>query len=106
MPVHPRRLKVEFVLTQNIKALLHERRIPAKDLAFAVGHSQAWLSKVLRGERQLRTQDLDPIAEFFGLLPYELLSPGISTLTERRSGVERRRHERRSGFDRRKLVIT
>lgn len=101
-----RRLKVQYLLIQNIRSLLDKRRIPDKELAFATGHSQPWLSKILKGERNLRVEDLDGIAEFFGLTVYELLSPGISTLTERRSGIERRKGDRRSGEDRRKLIIT
>ena len=33
---------------------------------------------------------LDRIADFFGIATYQLLQPGISPLTERRSGLDRR----------------
>ena len=97
-----RRLKIEFLLVQNLRALLAARHLNDKDLAFATGHSQAWVSKVLSGERHMRIRDLDRVADFFGLTASQLLSPGISMLTERRRG-ERRRGERRTGYERRKM---
>lgn len=90
-----RTLKAEYLLLQNIRALLAARGVDAKGLAFAVGHSQAWISKILNGDRKMSIADMDRIADFFGLTASQLIQHGISPLTERR------RTERRSGDERR-----
>ena len=93
------------LLRDNIGQLIATRRDKQKDLADWCGHSEAWISAFLRGERDFRLKDLNRIADFFGLEPYQLLSPGLSGLTERRSGVERRSgHDRRIGHTHRHML--
>jgi transcriptional regulator with XRE-family HTH domain len=89
-------LKTTVLFTENLLALLHARRQSQDSLARWCHKSPVWISKILHGERQARMEDLDRIADFFGLATYQLFQPGISTLTERRKGGERR-----SGRDRR-----
>lgn len=96
-------MKATFLLRQNIRALLRARGQKDSDLAQWCKKSRAWISKILAEDRDDRTKvrelnvrDLDRIADFFGLATYQLFQPGISPLTERRSG-----HDRRSGRDRR-----
>lgn len=85
------------MLRRNIEALLSQRRETASELARSVGKSKYWISKFLTGERnELQIEDIDRIAAFFGIAPFQLIQPGINTLTERRSGIERRK-----GVDRR-----
>jgi hypothetical protein len=98
--VESRSLKAKYLLIQNIRALMAARRVEGSTLSLWCGHKPPWLSKILQGERGMSFEDLDCVADFFGLLPSQLLSPGISSLTERRR-FERRRGERRGGRDRR-----
>lgn len=89
-------MKAPRLLAENIGSLLMGRRQSQHDLAQWCHHTDVWLSAILAGKRGLRLTDLDRIAEFFGIAAYQLLQPGISPLTERRSGKDRR-----SGRDRR-----
>lgn len=84
------------LLIQNIRALLRERGQKQGELAFWMKKTETWASQALNGRRNFQLQDLDRIAEFFGLAAYQLFQPGISPLTERRTG-----RDRRSGQDRR-----
>lgn len=89
-------LKAERILADNISTLLRARGQSQHDLAQWCRHSDVWLSKFLRHEREIQLKDLDRVADFFGIATYQLFQPGISPLTERRKGGERR-----SGRDRR-----
>lgn len=91
-----RQLKLKYILIENIRALLVARRIDQGDMAFAVGHSNAWISKILSGDRNMSIEDIDKVAGYFGLTGSQLVCHGISSVTERR------KRERRSGEDRRK----
>lgn len=93
--------KANYLLVQNIRALLAARGEDAKALAMWAGHRPAWLSKILSGDRGIKLSDLDKIADFFGLTVAQLFQHGISGLTERRKGERRTGVERRSGKDRR-----
>lgn len=90
-------MKASYLFKKNIETLLSRRGHTRHDLAFYCRRSDAWLSKILgNSDRNLPLKYLDRIADFFGLAPYQLFQPGISPLTERRNG-----HDRRSGLDRR-----
>ena len=94
-------MKVGVLLRHNIDTLLRARGQTRHDLAFACGRTDAWLSKILSEKRTaqangLPVKYLDKIADFFGIATYQLFQPGISPLTERRSG-----RDRRTGLDRR-----
>jgi transcriptional regulator with XRE-family HTH domain len=91
-----RNVRPELLLVENIRTLLYQRRVKAKDLARFCGHEPAWLTKILKGDRGVAVEDLPCIAEFFGLQTHELFQHGI--------GSERRRHQRRSSTDRRALT--
>lgn len=80
----------------NVSALLDARHQTQKELANWCRKSEVWISKILKTERQARMEDLDRIADFFGLATFQLFQPGISAVTERR-----RAEDRRSGRDRR-----
>lgn len=95
-----RTLKANYLLVENIRALLAARGIDDKALAIWCGHKPAWLSKVLSSERGIKLADLDKIADFFGLTVAQLFQHGISPLTERRH-TTRRGADRRAGGDRR-----
>src|SRR5262245_57747004 len=85
------------LLKHNIDALLKARRRKRKDLARWCGCSEAWISKIFRYvDREIPLKYLDRIADFFELTPYQLFHPGLSPVTDRRSG-----RGRRSGKDRR-----
>lgn len=87
----PRPMKAHYILIHNIRALLQARGASAKDLAEFAGHKPAWLSKILAGERGIQFDDLDRIADFFGLTVAQLLQYGVTPL------LERRKKERRTG---------
>lgn len=96
-----RELKADALLAENIRSLLSVRREDARSLAVWCGHTGAWISKVLSGERGVPVKELGRIADFFGLTVAELFQHGISPLTERRKAHRRGTHDRRSGQDRR-----
>jgi transcriptional regulator with XRE-family HTH domain len=93
---HMRNVRPGLLLVENIRTLLYQRRVKAKDLARFCGHEPAWLTKILKGERGVSVDDLPCIAEFFGLQTHELFQHGI--------GTERRRQQRRQPGDRRVLT--
>jgi len=103
---HMRRtLRADVLLIQNIQTLLAARREDGKSLAIWCGHSGAWLSKILSGERRMPIQDLGKVADFFGVTVSDLFQYGMGPHAERRHHGERRSSERRSGMDRRQHVI-
>lgn len=90
-------MKASFLFKQNIDALLRARGQTRHDLAMWCRRSDPWLSKILgKDDRNVPMKYLDRMADFFGLAVYQLFQPGITPLTERRSG-----RDRRSGMDRR-----
>lgn len=94
-------MRTELILVHNIRALLDQRKDSQRDLAMWMGHHESWLSKILKAERRLGLDEIDRMADYFGLQGYQLLAPGIGPLTERRRGDRRSGRERRSGGDRR-----
>lgn len=100
-------MKASILLKQNIRALLHARHEGQHALAMWVGHTDAWLSKALNDndERGIRMRDLDRIADFFGIATYQLFQPGITPVTERRSGRDRRKgKDRRISHQQREMM--
>lgn len=88
------------VLKENVKQLMAARHARQIDVALWCGHGKSWVNKWLNGDREIQFRDLDRLADFFGLLPHQLFTPGISPLTERRSGIERRKgRDRRSSIE-------
>lgn len=88
-------MKASFLLRQNIKAILKARGQTAHDLAAWCRMDDSWISKILSDgpedrARGIPLKHLDRIADFFGLATYQLFQPGISPLTERRKGGDRR----------------
>ncbi len=105
MPYSPRtrrhtsntkQMKAQFILRENIKALLRTRKEDEINLARWLDHDKSWINKILNGHREMQIEDFDRVADFFGIATYQLFQPGISQVTERRSG-----RDRRAGRDRR-----
>lgn len=96
MPIKNSQLAATRMFSENVSALLHGRGLKAKQLATWCRKSENWISKILKNKSQARMEDLDRIADFFGLATYQLFQPGISRVTERRHSTDRR-----SGRDRR-----
>ncbi len=90
--------KTERLVIANINALLVQQHKSQKALALWCRNTEAWLSAILRGRRRLMLYDLDRMADFFGLMAYQLFTPGIDTI------YDRRRRDRRSGGERRGRV--
>lgn len=100
-------MKAARRLAQNVSALLTARRQKQTDLAQWCRRSDVWVSQFLRGERNWQLDDLDRVADFFGIATYQLFQPGISPLTERRAGLERRtKTDRRIGYTHRVMLAT
>lgn len=90
-------MRANLLLKHNITTLLRARGQTQRDLAQWCRRTDAWLSQIFSDEKRgVPLKYLDRIADFFGLATYQLLQPGISRLTERRTGMERR-----AGRDRR-----
>lgn len=98
-------MKANRLLAENITTLLKGRGQKQKDLADWCGHSQVWIGAILSGKRDARLQDIDRMADFFGIATYQLFQPGISTLTERRLMERRAGRERRIGYPQRGMHI-
>jgi transcriptional regulator with XRE-family HTH domain len=92
-------------LRQNVLELLRVRHEDQKTLAFHMGIDKSTINKFLKGTREVQLADLDSMADFFGIATYQLFQPGISRLTERRSGRDRRSaRERRIGHTQRVML--
>ncbi len=91
--------KANVLLKRNIDALLKARGHTQRDLADWCHRTEEWLSKALRDDKRgIPVKYFDRMADFFGIEAYQLLAPGMSALSERRSGIERRTMiERRVG---------
>ena len=96
-------VKANRLIKANVDALLQGRGHTRQDLAQWCHKSPSWISKIFKEERrEFATSDLDRIADFFGIATYQLFTPGISPLTERRAGIERRgSRDRRIGHTQR-----
>jgi len=100
-------MKAQYLLRENIKALLRARKEDAINLARWLDHDKSWINKILNGHREMQIEDFDRVADFFGIATYQLFQPGISSLTERRIGSDRRSgKERRVGHAQRVMLAT
>lgn len=86
-------------MKQNVAALLKGRGLTQKDLADWCHKTQTWASKILdlNSPRVFPLKYWDKIADFLGVSTYQLLQPGISSVTERRKTQRRSGKERRVG---------
>ena len=90
-------MRAYAVMKANVDAVLKARGITREDLSKYCRREVSWASKILNDpERWFPMPYWDRISDFLGLLPYQLLQPGISAVTERR-----KTSDRRSGRDRR-----
>lgn len=92
-------MKASDLFKQNIDSILRARGQSRHELAVHCRRTDPWLSKILgKDDRNVPMKYLDRMAGFFGLAVYQLFQPGISPLTERRRGLDRRqKHDRRIG---------
>ena len=95
-------MKANLLLKHNIDTLLKARHQTRRDLAAWVRQSldpkkiDPWISQIFTNpDREFQMKYLDRMADFFGIAVYQLFQPGISPLTERRSGTERRQRSDR-----------
>lgn len=85
-------MKAKAIFRENVLSLLQSRGQRPHDLAQWCRRSDSWLSKILgKDDRNLPIEYLDRIADFFGLRAYQLFQPGLSPMTERRKGGDRRK---------------
>lgn len=92
-------MKTARLLAENVSALLVKHGYKQTDLAQHCRRSDPWVSQFLRGERSWQLDDLDKVADFFGLNTFELFRPGIAQRTDRRIGQRRANSDRRIGHD-------
>lgn len=84
-------MRANPLLKANIDGLLRVQHRRKKDLAAWCWKSESWITKILKEPRRdISIVDLDRIADFFGLVVYQLFQPGIVGVAERRTGAERR----------------
>lgn len=84
-------MQANRLMKQNVDALLRARGQTRKDLAVWCRKTESWISKIMKEERrEFPMKYFDRIADFFGLATYQLLQPGLSPMTERRTKVPRR----------------
>lgn len=88
-------MKALRLLAENISALLKARGHSQHDLAQWCRHTDVWLSAILSQKREIQLEDLDRVADYFGLVTYQLFQPGIARSTERRVSERRTNKERR-----------
>lgn len=85
-------MKANALVKANIDALLKQRHLTRKDLAQWCRKSESWISKVMTEDRrEFPMKHLDRIADFFGMSAYQLFQPGLSSGSERRTGLDRRK---------------
>jgi transcriptional regulator with XRE-family HTH domain len=90
--------RADLLLAENIRALLAARHVDGSALSMAIGHTPSWLSKIMGGDRKMSVEDAGKVAAYFGLTISELLTHGVSRVTERR------KMSRRGGMDRRNML--
>lgn len=83
-------MKAERLINENIGALLRGKGTDQKTLAQWCRKTEVWLSFKLAGKRAWKVDELDRVADFFGIATYQLLQPGIAVTSERRTGYDRR----------------
>ena len=95
--------KANIQMKLNVKGLLVSRGKIQKDLAVfvlrapndpaSVKRAETWISQILtKPGRSFPMKYWERIADFFGVLTYQLLVPGMSRETDRRIGRDRRVH--------------
>jgi DNA-binding Xre family transcriptional regulator len=100
-------MKAPLLLKTNIDDLLRKRGSTRKELAQWCYKSESWISKIFReAKREIPLKHLDRIADFFGLSAHQMLQPGISRGSERRSGHDRRIRGERRISQQQRLVMT
>lgn len=100
-------MQAQYLLRENIKAILRARGEDASALSGWLGHDKSWINKILNGHRDMQIEDFDRVADFLGIATYQLFQPGISRLTERRQNRDRRAGaERRIGHKGRVMLAT
>jgi transcriptional regulator with XRE-family HTH domain len=67
--------RLREVVAEEIRALLGRRRMSGGALAAAIGKSEMYVSRRLRGETPFDIDDLDAIATALGVEPGKLLYP-------------------------------
>jgi transcriptional regulator with XRE-family HTH domain len=86
------------LLRRNVLELMRSRGLNQTALATKLGHSQPWLSRRLSGKGghggRFQFEDVDRLANVFGLSPAQLLCAGQGQW-DRRRGSDRRRGEDR-----------
>lgn len=84
-------VKAPRLLAENVLTLLKRHGYSQHDLADHCRHSDVWASQFLNQQKRMwQLEDLDKVADLFGLQTYQLFIPGVSALTDRRSGLDRR----------------
>lgn len=69
---------------ERIRARLEELGMTGREVAWALGKSDSWISGILHDEQGLQLEDLDAVAEYLRLSPTELVRYDDSELRELR----------------------
>ena len=99
-------MKAARLLAENVRELLDRKGLKQTDLAQWCKRSDVWVSQFLKGLRSWQLEDLDRVADLFGMPTYQLFQPGISRNYERRRGERRIGRERRLTHPHRVMLTT
>lgn len=98
-------LKANYLMKQNVSAILRAKHKTQKDLAMYCHRKESWISKILTVDvREFPMKYYDRIADFLGVPVYQLFIPGVANSTERRSGLDRRKSPERRLTDQQRIM--
>lgn len=72
------------IVAENIRALAALHGMSQKELAEEIGMTQAAASVRWRGKRQWQLEDIQKVAEIFGINPWEITQPHMNMGNARR----------------------
>jgi transcriptional regulator with XRE-family HTH domain len=75
-------------VAEEIRALMARRSLTQGDVALAIGRSQSYVSRALKGGRPFDVIDLGRLAVLLGVSPSTLLGPLADVVPPRRSPQE------------------
>lgn len=75
-------------VAEEIRALMARRSLQQADVAAALGRSQSYVSRALKGKGTFDVPDLGRLAALLGVSPSRLLGPLADVVPERRTSKD------------------
>jgi DNA-binding Xre family transcriptional regulator len=73
---------VKTRIRRRVRSRLDELNMTARELAKAIGHGDAWISGILKGDYGIEWKDYDAVCDKLGIEPSELVRYDDSTMRE------------------------